>query len=230
MYDRRRDRLVYLDRDLKMLRAVPVPGVSSGDVRPAVDPISDTLALASEADEIQGDPFVVVDRTTGRVLAREHFDSGNVLVHPNRPLLFMSFFRRHQQLIAYDLSTRTIQATAETSGRANRLEYWAARDELLVALPMSGRVARFDARSLDPRGQMKTAFGVRAVAVDEQRGLLLGISLLTGTLTIRELASGRLVDQMYLGPWLHMITLHPSEPRAFVTSIDAIFSVDYGVP
>jgi hypothetical protein len=87
--------LLYLDATtLQRKRAVSVPDLSPGDPWVTVDPITDTLTIASEADQEIGIPFMVLDRPTGRVIGQADLAAGNVLLHPTKPWLYLTFFRR----------------------------------------------------------------------------------------------------------------------------------------
>ena len=70
------------------------------------------MTVVSEADLKIGGPFIVVNRASGQVLEHENLDAGNVPRHPARPLVYLSFFRRRDQLMLYDLESRRVSHTA----------------------------------------------------------------------------------------------------------------------
>ena len=188
-----------------------------------VDPVSDTVTVVSEADLKIGGPFIVVNRASGQVLEHENLDAGNVPRHPARPLVYLSFFRRRDQLMLYDLESRRVSHTAPADLRAERMAFWKQANEVLVTSPMESRVMRFDADHLRPKGHIPAPFGARAIALDEPRQLLLCGNIATGYVTLIDLRTGRPLRSYYLGPWLRTIALH-------VESGTALYRLSYASP
>ena len=220
--------LLYLDATtLEGKRVVEVPDFSPGDPWLIVDPISDTLTLASEADLEIGVPFIVFDRPSGRVLAQADLAIGNVLLHPTKPWLYLTFFRRRNEVILYDLQNRSVTHSTPADQRAERMVFSRRRNELLVTSPVDSRVMRFDADQLHPKGYIPALFGVRAIAIDEVRDLLLCGNIATGHLVVIDLKSGTRRRSYYLGPWLRTIQLHVESGTAYVSSNGALYRVDY---
>jgi len=221
--------LQYYDaRTLALLREVPVPDISPGDPWIAADGRTNTLVVASEADQRVGHPFIVVDRQTGRELDRRNVDAGNLLLHPEGTLLYLSFFRNSSSLMAYDLQRREFVAEVGTDARVDRMAFDLARTELLLASPLRSRVLRFDARTLALRGEIKSVFGVRVMAIDTQRDWLVSGSLVTGQIEVQELATGKVLQRIYLGPWLRSIVVDPQTATAYVSANGALYKVPYG--
>jgi len=68
-------------------------------------------------------------------------------------------------------------------------------------------VLRFDAQTLEFKGRIGTVFGVRALAVDAARNLLLTGSGLTNMVDVIDLKTKKRVAKHYVGPWLRAIAL-----------------------
>lgn len=220
--------ILVLDADtLALKRSIPAPDLSPGDAWIAVEPISGTLTVASEADSQDGAPLIVYDLESGAVLARRTEDPGNILVRPGSPFVYMSFFRRSQGIAVLDLTTREIVASGPTDARMERMEYDADADEVLAASPAAGRVLRFDARTLTPRGAFPVIFGVRVMAIDRARGVMLAGSLVTGQVAMVNLADRSVIHKWYLGPWLRSIVVDPRRGVAFVSSQKTLYELDY---
>jgi DNA-binding beta-propeller fold protein YncE len=221
--------LLYLDATtLKRKRTVEVPNLSTGDSWLAVDSATGTLTLASEADLEDGVPFIVLDRLSGRVLAQANLATGNILLHPTRPWLYLTFFRRRDEVLIYDLETKKIIRSAPADPRAERMVFSRRRNELLVTSPMESRIMRFDGDSLRPKGYISALFGVRAIAIDDVRDRLLCGNIATGHLVTIDLATGKRLRSYYLGPWLRTIELHVGSGTAYVSSNGALYRLDYG--
>jgi hypothetical protein len=220
--------LLYLDATtLEGKRVVEVPDLSPGDPWLVVDPITDTLTLASEADLEIGVPFIVFDRPSGRVLAQADLATGNVLLHPTKPWLYLTFFQRRNEVMLYNLQNRSVTHSTAADRIAERMVFSRRRNELLVTSPMESRIMRFDADQLHPKGYIPALFGVRAIAIDEARDLLLCGNIATGHLVVIDLESGTRLRSYYLGPWLRTIQLHVESGTAYVSSHGALYRVDY---
>ena len=185
------NQLVYLDAaTLDQQQVIDVPGLSPGDPWLAVDSRTDTVTIVSEADVQVGAPLIVIDRTSGQVLGEAPLDAGNVLKHPSKPWLYLSFFRRRNEVVLYNLETRSITHKATADPQAERMVYWKERNELLVTSPIESRIMRFGADRLEQKGYIPAPFGARAIALDEQRQLLLCGNLATGYIEIIDLRTG----------------------------------------
>jgi hypothetical protein len=206
---------------------VEIPNLSTGDTWLAVDPLTDTLTLASEADREDGVPLIVLDRMTGHVLSEANLAAGNILLHATKPWLYLTFFRRRDEVMLYDLRNRSVTQRARADPRAERLVFSRRRNEVLVTSPMESRVLRFDADSLQPKGYIPALFGVRAIAIDDVRDVLLCGNIATGHLVIIDLATGGRLRTYYLGPWLRTIELHVDSGTAYVSSNGALYRVKY---
>ena len=221
--------MLYFDAPtLALKRSLPLPGVSPGDLWIAVDRRSDTIAIVSEADIRSGTPFIVVNRSTGEVLDRRDIDATSLMVHPDKPILYLSFSRRTANLIAYDLEHREVLNQPPTDPRVDRMAYWRQANEVLLASPVESEVIRFDADTLEAKGRIGSVFGVRVLAVDPVRSYLLCGSLATGNVAVFDLETGQKRASFYLGPWLRSITLDPNGGIAYVSANGALYRLDYG--
>jgi hypothetical protein len=169
----------------------------------------------------------VLQRSTGVVVKTENLDSGNILLHPKKPWLYMSFFRRRDEVVIYDLASRTVRSSKPSDPRIDRMAFWDQRNELLVASPMESRVLLYDADSLELRGTVPGVFGIRVLAIDHTRQWLLGGSLATGTVVVIDLNTGKRLASHYLGPWLRTIVVDAGRGVAYVSSNGALYVLRY---
>ena len=223
--------LLYLDATtLKLQKTAELAQLSPGDPWIAVDAQTDTLTVVSEADMRIGDPLIVLERSNGRTVARADLDAGNVLKHPSRSWLYLTFFRRRSEVMLYDLEARSVTRRAPADPRAERMAFWKTKNELLVTSPIESRVLRFDADTLTPKGYLAALFGVRAIALDEARQLLLCGNIATGHLIVLDLKTGARVSTRYLGPWLRTIELDVPNGTAYVSGNGALYVLRYSTP
>jgi hypothetical protein len=220
--------LLYLDATtFKLQKTADLAQLSPGDPWIAVDAQTDTLTVVSEADVQIGNPLIVVERSSGRTVARADLDAGNLLKHPSRPWLYLTFFRRRSEVMLYDLEARSVTRRAPADPRAERMAFWKTKNELLVTSPIESRVLRFDADTLTPKGYFAALFGVRAIALDEARQLLLCGNIATGHLIVLDLRTGERVSTRYLGPWLRTIQLDVPNGTAYVSANGALYVLRY---
>jgi hypothetical protein len=149
------------------------------------------------------------------------------MLHPRRPLLYMSFMRRSRDLLAYDIDSNRIVRRQETHPRIDQMAFWEDRSEVLIVSPLHSAVLRYDAETLEPKGEFKAPFGVRTLAVDDRRNLLLSGSLVNNRLAVIDLESGRWLATFRLGPWLRAIALDTDDGIAYVSSRYGVYRVEY---
>jgi hypothetical protein len=227
--DAKRRELLFLDAaTLDRKRAIAVPDLSDGDSWLSVNAPTNTITLVSEADSGTGVPFLVIDRSTGAVRDKRDLDAGNVLERPGSPYLYLSFFRRRNSIMIYDLATLSIKAEALAPSQVDRMLYDAERNEVLLTVPLRSRITRFDADTLKPVGEIRSQFGVRVLAIDRGRQLLLTASLVTGEVAVLDFRSGEELARFYLGPWLRSIQADPARGKAYVSSNGALYELNYG--
>jgi len=229
--ERSRTLLVLDTKTLALKKSVPRLDVAPGDSWIVWDGYTDSIIIVSENGVEDGSPFVVVNRATGELLytlrrcGGRVCDPGNILLHPSKPLLYLSFW---EKLLAYDIKLRKIVASIEVDRLwADRMDLTPDQRELLVADPVNSAISRFDSETLQLKGSIGTVFGVRTLAVDPVRNLLLAGSLVSNMLDVIDLETRARVAKYYVGPWLRTIALDSAAGVAYVSSIEGLFRVNY---
>ncbi len=227
VYNAETDTLQILNANgLTLRRSLPHINVAPGDAWVVWDAVSDRIIIASEADHPGGHALVVIHRPTGQVVQQLDLNTGNIFLHPGQPVLYLSAFRRTNQLMRYDTQTGAI-AQVPTDPRVHRMGWDNQRDELLLASSVRSKVLRYDAQTLEFKGTIPTAFSVRSVAVDPQRHLLLTAGLANNMLEVIDLNTYKKIAAYYLGPWLREICLDAEAGIAYVSANGALFKVQY---
>ena len=221
--------LLYLDSDtLRLKRSVSLPRLAIGDVMIAFDRSADTIAIASEADQRGGVSFLLVDRASGAIRDQRSDAICNLLAHPEQPVLYFNYCGRAGGLRTYDMRSGQPIRAGKTDPRIDRMAFWARPNELLLTSLLNSRVTRFDADTLQAKGHIPSAFGIRVLAIDDRRDLLVGGSLFTGKLIFVNLRANRLVDSFFVGPWIRTIRLDQDRGIAYVSSNGGLYRVNYG--
>jgi len=221
--------LVVLDAStLALRRSFSLPQLAEGEVNVVWDARSGQVFLLSEADIESGPAFIAVDVATGGVNQSMDLDAGSGgLLDPNRPRLYLAFFRRRAELVVYDTEQLEILKTVTTDPRIDGLAFDERADQLLLGSPLNSVVLRYDAETLERKADLKTSFGVRGLALDPERNLLLTVSIATNHLDVIDLTTDRVVARYWVGPWLRRISLDTEAGIAYVSSSYGLFKVDY---
>ncbi len=226
---------------LALKRSVPGLNLSEGDCFIAIDKHTDAIFIMAEAgwparepgqDEHQtASPIVVVERTTGKPLYALRWcngfcNPGHILLHPDKELLYMGFIDR---VLAYDTKLGRVAAYSKAGNRwmGDRMLLNPDLKELLYPSPLHSAVLRFDAETLEFKGRIRTVFGVRGLAIDSGRNLLLTVSGLTNMLDVIDLKTRKRIATYYVAPWLRTIALDSEAGIAYVSSAMGLFKVDY---
>ncbi len=221
---------------LEQKKSIPDLHIAEGDSRIVYDRQTSSLIVASEGaywggtSDTSGYPVAVVDRESGAVrYTVSDCDGlcipGLIEVHPTKPWLYMAFPKK---VLLYNTELRQVVATAPIN------DYWVDgmvitpdEKELLVGVPLSATVLRLDAESLQLKGAIDTVFGVRTLAVDPERDLLLTASLATNMVDVIDLRTYKRLAKYYVAPWLRSFALDTEAGVAYVSSTEGLFSVDY---
>jgi hypothetical protein len=234
--DRDHTLLVLNAKALDLKKAVPDVQMTSGDSRIVYDRYTDTLFIASEGGywglptPDDGYPIAVVARSSGQLVytmkdCRGLCIPGLIDIHPQKPLTYLVFPKR---VLTFDTVTRKIgDQQFESDSWVDGVAFTPDGTELLVGVPLRAAVLRFDAESLALKGTISTVFGVRTLAVDPVRDLLVTASLATNMVDVIDLGTKKRAASYYVGPWLRAISLDTESGRAYVSSTEGLYAVDY---
>jgi len=236
-----RNLLVLDAKTLALKKSVPGLNLSEGDCFIEVGTDSDSIIVASEAgyparqpglnDGPGSSPIIVLDRRTGTISYNlqwcEGFcNPGHILLQDKSRLLYMGFI---DGVLAYDIGTRHVAARTQRGYRwiGDHLTLAPNRNEVLYPSPLHSSVLRFNAQNLHFQGSIPTVFGVRSLAIDPVRNLLLSASGFTNMLDVIDLQSTKRVAKYYVAPWLRTIAIDAKAGTAYVSSVGGLFRVDY---
>src|SRR5712692_601238 len=228
--------LVLNAKTLDLKKAVSDVRMTEGDSRIVYDRYTDTLFIASEGGywglptSEEGYPIAVVARNTGQLVYTMR-DCGGLCIpglidiHPQKSIAYLVFPKR---VLAFNTVTRKMgDRPFQSDSWVDGMAFTPDGTELLVGAPLRAAVLRFDAESLVPKGTIATVFGVRTLAVDPDRNLLVSASLATNMVDVIDLRSQRRAATYYVGPWLRSISLDTKSGRAYISSTEGLFAVDY---
>jgi hypothetical protein len=216
--------------------SLPDLHMTEGDSRIVYDRQTSSLVIASEggywgepSDE-HGYPVAVVDRESGvvRYTVRDCDGlciPGLIEIHPSKPFLYLAFPKK---VLLYNTELRQVVAIAPIDDRwVDGAVITPDEKELLVGVPLSSTVLRLDTETLQLKGTIDTVFGVRTLAVDPERYLLLAASLATNMVDVIDLCTYKRLAKYYVAPWLRSISLDTKVGVAYVSSTEGLFRVVY---
>lgn len=231
-YNEQTQRLNILDsKTLTLKESVPFQ-LAPGGSWIEYDPHTDYIIVVSEGSKSKGDlehdiSLVLINRTDRKIVKELNLHAPNILLHPTRPLLYLSQFRSaRNEIIVYDLESLEISRRTLINARMDRMAHLESVNELLVTIPTKSLIYRLDADTLALKGEIKSSFGVRTLAVDAKRNLLLTLSLVTNIMDVIDLNTYQSINKYYLAPWLRSIILD-GNGTAYVSSFTGLFRVQY---
>lgn len=232
VYNQQRQQLLFLDATtLALKKTVAIPQLAPGDAWVVWDKFSDRIIIASEADEPQGIPFMVIERQSREVISTLDLAPGFILPHPTKPLFYMtiSFFQDQGDLIVYDIMEGKVTLSTPMPTNLDRLAFASYQGELELLAPsaLGAEVLRFDPGTLVQKGAIPSLFGARAIAVDPVRRLLLVGSLVTHRLEVVDLDSHQRLAVYYIGPWLRSLSLDVEAGQAYLSTHEGVFTIQY---
>jgi hypothetical protein len=234
--------LLVLDpKTLAVTKSLSGLNLSEGDCFIAMDSRKDRIIIASEAgyparrpsddDGPEASPIVVLQRTAGKQISAVRdcggfCNPGHIVLSEKQALLYMGFM---DGIVAYDVEAATVRARTRERYRSigDHLALTPDENEVLFPYPMHSAIFRFDARTLEFKGTIPTVFGVRNVAVDPTRNLLLTVSGFNNKLDVIDLQSRKRLAQYYIAPWLRSIALDAKTGVAYVSSVGGLYRVNY---
>jgi DNA-binding beta-propeller fold protein YncE len=221
-------KLAILDAStLALKKSIPNIALSPGDVLIAWDGLTRRLLLASEADEKTGDSLVILDRDKGTILYSDDVAAGSAVIHPNKSLTYFSFFKHTSLVLAFDMASNTYVADRHVKARLDGMTVDPEAKQVLVASPLQSSILRFDESSLEPAAKISAMFGVRSLAVDHTRGLIICASLVTGMVAVIDQQTHERLAQYRVAPWLRSVALDARTGRAYVSSNYGLYVGDY---
>lgn len=221
--------LLYLDAvTLELLRSVPIPNLSPGDVWVNWQSGTDTITIASEADFEVGTPFLMLSRESGEILASIPLPliPTNVAFDSENNIFFFNSFR-DIYLVAWDMKSYQVIQQTEISQGTDRLIYNSSASEILIASAQEGAILRHDATTLEFKGKIETSIGDRTLALDQSRNLLLVGNFINNYVQIIDLTTYQPISRFYIGPWIRTITLDTKKGIAYISTIKNIFKLTY---
>ena len=220
--------LMVLDANtLALKKEFPNIAISPGDVLIAWDGLTRRLLLASEADEKTGASLIVLDRDKGTILYSDAVAAGSAVIHPKKSLTYLSFFRDTSVVLAFDMASNTYVANRHVEARLDGVAVDPEAKQVLVASPLQSSILRFDESSLEPAAKIPAMFGVRSLAVDHTRGLIICASLVTGTIAVIDHKTHEILVRYRVAPWLRSVALDAQAGRAYASSNYGLYVVDY---
>jgi len=225
--------LLYMDAlTLDVLRSVPVPELSPGDVWVKWVQSNGTIIISSEADAEIGTPVYIIDQETEKIIATIDFPvipTAYLIVHPNEPLMYFNSFKDNYFAV-WSMETQKITSQVDITPRTDRMVFFEKDNEVWIASPLDGSILRYDADTLENKGVIKTRFGVRTLTIDTKRNLLLVGNFMNNRLDVIELNTNQRIASFYLGPWIRTIALDMEQGLAYVSTVRGLFKVNYVPP
>ena len=136
---------------------------------------------------------------------------------------------RDTELVAIDAKTlEVLHRTDDVPRNDLRMALSEQCQELYLPAPARSEVWAYRTPALRLQRKIPAEFGVRPLAVDDERGLLFAGSLVTGFIRVLDLDTGNTLQRHYVGKYCRRVALDPVRRLAFVTVRDkGLFLLPY---
>lgn len=131
-------------------------------------------------------------------------------------------------LFTFDLTTRDVQPLVETPTLDGKMRWVPELDRLVVALPNRTELWVINIEDGIVDWTIPTQPGVRALAIDVKRKLVINASVVTGQILVQDLYSGEILDRLgTVMPMVREIALDPNSDQAILTTWAAVYQFPY---
>jgi hypothetical protein len=222
--DRDSGKLLVVDADTFHVRraGVVAPLSSHGSTKLALDRRSSRLLVSWEDNDL-----FVVDRASLEWSLVSKPGNVNLLADRRNGLVYVNS-ESQGSLAALDLGRMRQVAAARAPARGERMALSEKRQELYLPDAEGGTVWVYSTPDLRLLRKIPVEFGVRPIAVDDQRGWLLTASVVSGYVEITDLQTGRKLARHYVGKYGRILRVDPATRRAFLTlTKDGLFLLNY---
>lgn len=225
IYDREAHQLLVLDAahytPIRASRTLKTRG--SGDI--AFSEEAGTIALAMEEEKL-----FILDMESLAVKKEISFHGINhrVIADPRAHAYYFTFYAGNRHMVRAVDDGSAAEEIEVGEGQMDSA-FSVARDEVYIAFPLQGVIKVFHRSTLRLKLELPTVLGVRALAVDEERQLLLAGSVCTGHLDTFDLAQpGLPARRQFAGYYLRMIALDTRRRTAYISSMrDGLIKLAY---
>jgi DNA-binding beta-propeller fold protein YncE len=210
--DRDTQTLLVLDADTFQVRlAARILLPSGGSTKIALDKSSGHLVISFENDNL-----FLVDRATWKCWQLAGLGNVNPTADPRNGLVYINSEMRGW-VASMDLKADRVVRREEAPPRGERMALSEKRQELYAPDAEAGRIWVYSTPDLRILRKIPAQFGVRAIAVDDDNGLLLAASVVTGYVDVIDLRTDQRIARHYVGKYGRIIRVDAATRRAFIT-------------
>jgi hypothetical protein len=175
----------------------------------------------------ENDNLFVADRNTLECILIGTPGNVSPLADEDHGVVYLnSEFGSYLQVL--DLKHGRTLTRVETPLRGERMALSRRRAELYVPDAYGGMIWVYQTPDLKFLRKIPAQLGVRPLAVDDERGFLFGASIITGYLDIIDIATGKRLQQHYVGKYGRIIQVDSLRRNAFITlTRDGLYLVRY---
>lgn len=222
--DRKSKNLLTIDSEtLKVTRAAPLAAPFTGSARTGLLKEAGRLFVAWENGGLSA-----VDLKSQKVIKNLSMPCNpNMATDGKNGRLYIHLYLSGQ-VISMDAKTLQVLASAPSPKSDERPVISEKRRELYIPDIARGRIWVYSIPDLALLRKLPAQTGVRALASDDENGILLAASIVSGDLRIMNPETGRVLSSFHVGPYCRRLALDPQRRRAFITLTQTgLFMVDY---
>ena len=131
-------------------------------------------------------------------------------------------------LFKFNLKTGDVNPLIETPTLDGKMRWVPELNRLFVALPNRLSIWVIDIENGTVDWTIPTQPGVRALAIDLERKIIVNASVITGQILVQDLYTGEILDRLgTVMPMVREIALEPNSGQAVLTTWAAIYQFPY---
>ena len=133
-----------------------------------------------------------------------------------------------RELFLFDLNSAQTERLIETPTMDGKIRWIPSIQRLVLALPNAMELWVIDPKTKRIDWRIPTQPGVRSLAVDIERNIVVTASVLTGQILVQDLISGEIYDRLgTVMPMVRELALDPKSGQAVLTTWAAVYQFPY---
>lgn len=133
-----------------------------------------------------------------------------------------------KELYLFDLRTGKAESFIETPTMDGKMRWVPSLERLFIALPNRMEIWAVNPKTKEVDWVIPTQPGVRSMAIDADRNIIVSASVLTGQIWVQDLKTGKIFDQFAtVMPMVRELALEETSGQAILTTWAAVYQFPY---
>ena len=221
------DLFIYDSESLKLKSLKTLPFELEGDYLTAYSRNDDSIFIVAENGEL-----MQVRRSNFTAVSHFFLEAINnsIYLDDERDILYLSNSKGGEfgQLIKFSIPENKIIRREIYPHNVQDVIKWQAEDTIIIAFPEKAEIRLYDSKNFEYKDKISVMWGVRALAIDQEKELLFAGSFVVNEIMIIDLKKNQIAGSIKSPPWIRKMVADETNSVLFVTSnIGGAFAVPY---